>query len=677
MALDPENRDLLKIFADPSISPADKQRLLSGAGSDIPAPQPLPPEVSGLPAGAVAGPGGGGDAGDRAAIDAAMVQQQAAPAPASPAAAPPGGIPTAPPPGGFISDPTVANKGGIPGAVAQLQASAPQTVPDPDAPPAPGAAPAGAPAPDDARAAIRLIPPPPTGPVVPMESVRQSTSTAGSTVDPTQIAELKDAAEKRDAAEMQSKVAEARIAQQSGDIQTAADAKAQAEKIALAATRDTALKRMDQVMQQRDKISDEVINSKPAQPDLWAGKNFGEKLMTMISVVFTSLGAGALGDPKLALNMFEKMANRQVDQQQAELAQKRGAMGELDTVYARHLANLGDHELAKQQTIADIYGKASADITKMIQDSNQTPDSPLNRKLLAQKTAFDAARQEQLTDIQAKYGGQVHQEEAIAFTRKHLDPKAAGAAAPGAPAAAPQPGAVVAPGQVVPNVNRDAKPAKPDDAINRAAALWGAGQHRAALATLPPTVLGAVQAQATRQEKRKGLGDGATHEDYLMQALEDMSGGQFKTPESFIPESARKRFVQIPGGGHAFAASEEQAGKAQELFNDDAQLIGAYNAMAQLTKLPAAEWTPDIRARIQAISATIKPLTSKSLGMSRLEKDLYNGISGDDINGVKDFMLGTGKAQVDQALKLAKSRVRATASSLSSTWQDSNPVGIR
>ena len=70
-------------------------------------------------------------------------------------------------------------------------------------------------------------------------------------------------------------------------------------------------------------------------------------------------------------------------------------------------------------------------------------------------------------------------------------------------------------------------------------------------------------------------------------------------------------------------------------------------------------------------------MTSVSLGqgaMSTEEQTLYNGVSGGDINSIKDFMLGTGKAMAAQALQIARSRIRARARSLSRDPFDSIPL---
>lgn len=697
MALDPSDRDLLRIYADPSISPEEKARMLGGGdpSGGIPMPQPLPPGVGGLPSGAVAGPGGG--AGGTSGAD--DVGPGNAPA-AAPVAAGAGGAPsvdtqagattgvtgggTDTPVTGSTSEPTATDQQKYlaatlsPNDLAAEKAAHPELWGGaPGTPPGTSLASAGAPSgpggPGDYRGALRLMNPA-AGAVVPMEQVHQSTNVSQSSVDPGQIAALGEAKQRADADEMQKQIAEARIAQQSGNIQLSAEKQAQAEKTALEATRQQALARADQILAQQDKISQQIVNTGPVMPGLMSSDNWSDTLFTVLSVM--GAGAGA-SSPEKAAEAVQRIANNEVQKQQAALDKNKGDLGTLNNLYSAHLENLKDHELAKQATIADIYGRAQAEIQSMIQENGQAPDSLVNRKLQAQASALGAQRAEYMADVQSKLGPKIEQQEAISFVRKHSAQPTAGmpAAAPGAvpvgstpkgtghampaPAGAP---AVAAP--------RDAA-----DAINHAAELWNKGNPREALALLPPTVRTAVLAQAQRSQK--GLGEGATREDALAYALHDMSNGQFQIPKEFIPQSAREKLVQIPGGAQGFATGKAQADELQKDFNNDSALIGAYQQLMSLANQPASAWTPDMRARIDSITSLIRPMTAHALGqrgMSSQEQELFDGISGHDINSVKDFLLGTGKASAEQALQIARSRVRARARSLSRDPFDFIPI---
>lgn len=681
MAIDPADRDALRIYADPSLSPAEKARLLGG-DTGIP-----PIAVSGaLPAGAVAGPGGGAGG---AADDAGPGNAPAPPPSASTGA---GGAPgmdaqagaqtgvvgggTDIPVTGANSEPSAADQqkylqstlspNDYQAAMAAnpaLAAGGPPPGPTTLASAPPGAAPGNG----DYRGALRLMTPG-GGAAVPMEQVHQSTSTSGSSVDPGQIAALGEAQKQRDADAMQAQIAEARIAQQSGDIQVSAEKQAQAEKIALAATREQALQRADRILAQQDKISQQIVNTAPLEPGMMASKNFGDALFTVLSVFATAASAGS---PQQARDAIEKMANAEVNKQQAELAKQRGDVDQLSNLYGLHLANLKDHELAKTATIADIYGRAQAEIQGMIQQNGQAPDSLINRKLQAQASSLGAQRAEYMTDVQAKLGPKIEQQEAISFVRKHVEPKPAPVAAvPGAPGAAPKAGG----GPAAPT-NASAPPKDATEAVNHAAELWNSGKPREALALLPPTVKAAILAQAARSQK--GLGDGATKEDALAYALHDMSNGQFRIPESFIPQSAREKLVQIPGGAQGFATGKAQADKLQEEFNNDNSLVSAYQQLLSIANQPASAWSPEMRSKLEAISNLIRPMTAHALGqrgMSSQEQELFDGISGHDINSAKDFLLGTGKAAAQEALQIARSRIRARARSLSRDPFDFVPI---
>lgn len=691
MAVDPTDRDLLRIYADPTISPADKARLLGGGGPPIPPIAALPPQVAGLPPGAVAGPGGGAG-GTSGAGDTGPGNAPAVPSPASGAGGAPsmdmqagaqtgvtgGGTDT--PVTGAQSQPSVADQrkqleqtlspNDLDAAKLEhpeLFGGAPAPV-DPATTLASTGTPGATPGNGDYRGALRLLGPA-GGPVVPMEHVQQQTSVTGSTVSPDQIAALGDAAAKRDTDAMQAKIAEARIAQQGGDIQVAADQRAQAEKDALGAIRQKALDRGDQILAQQDAITNQIVNTKPVEPGMMSSKNFGDTLGVIVGGLFS-----ALSGPKEAVDFVNKLANAEVNKQRAELDKQHDDLGQLNNLYGLHLANLKDHELAKTQTIADIYGRAQAETLAMMQQNGQAPDSVINRQLQAQASALGAQRQEYMADVQSKLGGKLVQEETVSFARKHLEPKPGVVpAAAGAPAL---PGATGGPRPDIHTpVGRAPQAASAEDAVNRAAELWNGGKPREALALLPPTIRTAIQAQAARSQK--GLGDGATREDALAYALHDMSNGQFQIPASFIPQSAREKLVQIPGGAQGFATGKAQADKLQDEFNGDAGLVSAYSQLLALAKQPASAWTPDTRAKIDSITALIRPMTAHSLGqrgMSAQEQELFDGISGHDINGVKDFLLGTGKASAEEALQIARTRIRARARSLSRDPFDFVPI---
>jgi hypothetical protein len=692
MALDPADREALRIYADTSLSPDEKRRLLGDASGGIPMPAPLPPEVSGLPLDAVAGPGGGGASGTD---DSGQGNTPAAPPAAASPSSGAGGAPSVDsvsgsqtgvvgggadiPVTGGNTEPSTADRqkvlqqtlspndyqaavaanpelaGGAPGPTQLANSSTPSAPPN---------------GPGDYRGALRLMSSP-TGAAVPMEHVQQSTHVSQSNVDPGQIAALGEAAKQRDADAMQQSIAEARIAHRSGDIQLAAEKQAQAERIALAATREQALRRADQILAQQDKIGQQIINTGPIQPGTMSSDNWSDTLFTVLSVFGATAGASS---PEKGAEAVGRIANAEVLKQQATLDKRKGDLSTLDNLYGKHLENLKDHELAKQATIADIYGRAQAEILAMVQENGQAPDSLINRRLQAQASALGAKRAEYMTDVQSKLGPKIEQQEAVSFVRKHIEPKTVAPATP--PGAAS--GAVAVAGAR--NGGEHVGPAlkNPEEALNRSAELWNGGDPRGALALLPPAVKAAVLAQAARSQK--GLGDGATKEDAIAYALHDMSNGQFKIPESFIPQSKREFLVQVPGGQQGFATSKEQANKLQGEFNADQALVSAYSQLEQLTKLPASAWTPELRARIEAITTIIKPMTSVSLGqgaMSTEEQTLYNGVSGGDINSIKDFMLGTGKAMASQALQIARSRIRARARSLSSDPWDTTPLEAR
>lgn len=227
---------------------------------------------------------------------------------------------------------------------------------------------------------------------VPTERVRVEEQMQGGAVPPSLFNEIAALAELRDWHTMQGEVLNAGLEQDAANIRINAGANAQLERAELAEIKRRTDQTVAAVRQRQNEISEQIAATDPKEPSLWAGKNFGEKLLTLLSVGLVAVGAGASQDPKMGAEKIKAMANREVERQARFLAMKRGQADELGTIIERHLANYGDVEIAKHAAVADILGRAEFQVQQMINDPRNA--QMRSHALMAQQAALGAARKE-------------------------------------------------------------------------------------------------------------------------------------------------------------------------------------------------------------------------------------------------------------------------------------------
>ncbi len=644
--------EALRLYGDPTISVEEKIRRLSepdqrialadnaGAGGGSSASD-VPRENPGF---------GGGGAPSGSVTAPTSVQQ--------PAEAPGGLPPTA---GDIQADPTLS-----PVEKSQIAERNAAAVPPLAAPTgetkltgaAEGETPRG---PGDYRSALRMFQGGGAGgrAPVPTETIRQEEQIARGSLDQGQNAEITQAQEAADNAGLQAATAQVGLDQSAAQIQIAAQEQAQREREALTAIRAEAVKKMQGLRDKQDRITEELAKTEMANSDIWAGQSFGEQFQTALSGVLYALGGN---DP---IKLVNALTEREVNRQAQQIKAKMGAANAYGTIMERAMANYGDIELAKKQTVVDILGKAELETQKMMVPGLSEIQM---RKLQAQAEQLHAQRMTAEADRDKSLGDKVTQSTAVQFVQAR---KAAQAPVPQA-----QSGAIPARGGA-PGAVRPAQaqaPGNPDDAVRRGQELWEQGHPREALAQLPPAVRAGVEAQAKRSQK--GLGAGATHEDALAFALNDALGWQ--VPAAFIPQSARDKLVTLPGGKWAYAASAEQAKTIQAGLTADNSLISTYGLLLNLAKKPSSKWSPAERERLKTFSTMIKPALSVSNGQGALSQDeqvMYDAPSGGDINKFEDWLLGTGAAAAEAGLQVAKARRRQKMTPLSRDPYDMVPVG--
>lgn len=527
--------------------------------------------------------------------------------------------------------------------------------------------------PGDYRSALRLFPTG-GGKAVPQEQVRIEEQRQQGTLNPEQAADLYQAKEGADQANIEAATIRAGIEENAAKVQIAAQEDAQRERDNAASIQRAALARAQTYRDKQDRVSQEIANTDPEHADLWAGKDFGSKLLSALSVGLYGLGGGD------SMAMVKSLAQREADRQARVLQAKQGAVNAYGTIIERAMANYQDADLAKKQTIVDILGKAELETQKLAQPGMS--DIAL-KKIQAQAEQLRAARLEEQASLDQKLGDKVTTATTIQFARAHQAAQAQRAAA--VPAAAP-PGSIPARGGAVRTVSAvpgtvsgtpptpAARPASPEEAIAQGQQLWESGHPREALALLPPAVRAGVAAQARRS--KKGLGEGATDEDALAYALNDAL--HWQVPAEFVPQSARAKMVTLPGGTHGFVGNAAEVEPMQKALDADKALISTYGLLLNLAKKPSSAWSPEDRTKLKGYSTLIKPALSVSNGQGALsepEQELYNAVSGGDINGFQDWLVGTGKAAAQAGLDVARTRMRARMQSISKDPFDVVPLG--
>lgn len=529
----------------------------------------------------------------------------------------------------------------------------------------------------------------------PTEQVREETQVQRGGLTPEMAGEYMQAREQADYAALDTQRQQLELEQRQQAAQLRAAEAAQAERDDLERIRTLGMQRAQDLMKRQDEISREVAQMPPVEPSLYAGKNFGESLLTALSLMAFGAGAGATHTSGEIVPLAQSLANREVDKQARLVAAKRGQIDAFGSILERHMANLKDIELAKRATVADILGIGEMQSMKLAQQSAQ----PLAQQKLAQQAAaLKAARLQEMAQLQAQLGDKVMQQTSLAYIRERQ--KAAQAqplglaapAPPGAPSAPSNapidassplsgeeldslPGAPQAPG--APGGASPQAPAPPAvaAALQSGAELWSKGHVTQALASLPPTIARAVEAQAQRLLKNESIGKGANREDALAWSLNSLLG--WPVPQNMVPASARDRSIVLPGGKVAFAPSGEAANDIRKKVEADSKLMGMYQQLINIAQKPAAKWSPEDRTTVETFHSVIMPALAVSLGQGALadaEAERYKGPSGGDVNSWKDFLMGTGVTAAKAGLQMVRTIYRGRLEQLSSSPFDHKPM---
>lgn len=424
MAMDP-NREALRIYSDPSIPHGEKIRLLE----ELNAPPALPPMGSEP----VAGPGGGADAGwgntnpeilaGNQAIEADAEQQRLQAEAAQREQSKP-----AEPEGNWLF-----------GREQPQQPATPAAEPEPQVEPAEDAAPAVSPG--DYRNALSRaalsIQRPAGAPAKPQERITEESQVQVGPLGQGDLDEYQRLQQESVDAQVEADRLEAQQEKAARDVQTQALAQEMSERKRLETIRNQVMSEMSRVRAQQDAISQEIASAEPAEEGLFVGKNFGESLLTVISLLAFGLGSGATGTADQIVPYMQQLARREVDRQKRWSELREGQMNALGTAYERHLANLRDHELASAATQADIMKMAEIQALKLSQD---TSDQRTQAQLQAKAAALNAAAMAEYAKLASLYGDRIqrgtqlaYQQERGAFEQRRAAAEAAATQAPQQP----------------------------------------------------------------------------------------------------------------------------------------------------------------------------------------------------------------------------------------------------
>lgn len=671
-----DDLELLKVYADPSLSREQKMaalqgpKLALGGGWDPPPPGLVPPDPA-----------------------------------AAPPAEPPSVADVAPslPAGAYEPHPDIAR--GAPVAVsdeAAVQAelaSAGVVIPkkeegrptDAESEQAPQ--PSGPSAPEARDAITRwYLKGPPRGPAPkPTEQVRLESTIEKGAWDPETAAEYLEQAEIADNAQLEAdKMAMAQdLNARQQRVWAIEDAQREREEQAEVQKRSAI--RGAEIQQQIADVTQELAATPVQEPSLWAGKNFGEKLLTGLSLFFNVIHAGR--NPESAIANIKEMAYREANQQKVKREKLGQDLGALETLYDRHMKATGDQELAHKFTVDSILQKAELEVEKMLLSPLATEST--KQGLLAKQAALKADRLQRQAELQRALGDKVQQSEALAFVReRQIADRANKAATAGQPEPPPQPVSTGATGESLDDLDaqiRAAHDSGDDDAIRKLvgralgqeppkrpepkpAAVarkpgswvdefhtnWERGDIDAAINGLPPEIERTLRQQADSLAKKEGIS--------FADAANRVFKAQLGVKTGMVPEWARDRMVRINGQTLYHTGKPEHVPARLAAIEMDQELIRLGTKMLNIFDEPGARTSREKKARLDTIATEILPTFAVAKGQGALaegELELYRGISGKALANYIGSVTTSDRAKVEQMVQNARARMRARMSHFS------------
>lgn len=679
MAYGNTDMDALRIFADPALSPGEKQRLLEELMA--PGMPAAPPQLGADTRLAMSGGGTTGmSPGDGAPQTATSGTAPLVPAGTDgPAPAPGPSVPPAPPPE----------------EEEELAAVAPGVSP-------------GDYRNSASRAALLLAAPAGGKPAVPQEQIQERTDVTRGPIDAAGLDEYRRL--QQDAADSTVEAERWRMMQEQGarEAQVAALEREQSERARINQIRQQALREVSRIREQQEQISNEISNAEPAEEGLFVGKNFGESVLTVIGVLAMGLGMGATGNADQIAPTIQAMARREVDRQKRWLGLKGEQANALGSAYERHMANLRDHELASTATVADILKMGELQALRLARD---TGVPRMQAELQAKASALGAAAMAEYGKLAAAYGHKVQTATQLTYqqdrgTRAAQDEAQAQAQTAAAAAAQAEPETEEAHfqrllGQQAPELDADVREAtgQPEpqhpapgsaqkggaapkqtkgapggDRASEIMALHAQGRTDEAVARLAPQER-AYLAKLYKQAKAD-LGAGATDAEAVDLAMQRFGA---QSPVALVPQSARDRVVRADGKT-LFANDKAAAALAQKQITDGDKAIGLASQMARLAEQYRGSGykSPELRGRLLAIGSDLMAILSKvdEQGVIREGGDeaRYSSRAGLAVRDYLQDPTTDHAAAVKETLRTLQAGRRRVISTLSTSWTGDEPA---
>lgn len=736
-----EDRDFLRIYADPSIPHEEKLRLLSG--DDLPEmPKPAPPE------GRLAlgdGVGGGGN----------VPESRADVGPSYSSGA--GGSSGQPDPNVDTRPTSVQSPTAVPGATelrtqatadqeadaaiahlspeAQQEARAARAATTGD-PAAAGEETilAGYPGGDDERQgpsaggfraaldrAVLQRPGKAVG-MVPQEQVSEESVVERGSFSPEARAQYAAQQAEADRLQLEAQALQIDQEERANRVQLESLNKQAEEARALQAIQREEFAKARRARERANAISEEIAAMPPAEEGLFVGKNFGESLLTAIGILGMGLGMGGTGDTAQIMPTLRQMSLREVDRQKRFHELKLGAVDAQDSIYARHMANFQDAELASKATTADIMRAAERQMLELANDPSA--GEAKRASLMASAAQIQAQRLRELAELDAKLGDKVKQATSLSYRQAQGTAAKRAAEAMAGPAAAPavanpkptpqqfgtpeeyfgalaewqgreeeaEQAAIAAQNAPKPKPKTSAKPVAPGnkptggetvlasseaaptksaDNIDQVAELYRAGRADAAVAAMSPEVK--AYFFKLYDQSVKNLGEKAESSDAAADAFAKLLGES--GPVALVPASERGRMV-IDGGKTYFATTEKVAQESDKALRNATAAIALASKMANTAeRFKGSGYKSDeLRGEITSDGSELMAILSKidEQGVIREggDEERYSARAG---LALKDF-LQDPTIDVASAVKATLRGLRAGKqrhlSSLSTNWRD-------
>ena len=164
-------------------------------------------------------------------------------------------------------------------------------------------------------------------------------------------------------------------------------------------------------------LSDEIKNTKIDSGRFWSQKSTGEKILAGLALFLGGYGQGAYGTPNTALAQIDAAINRDIADQQANLAGKRDTLAEKRGLYQTMIDKFGDEASARAATKVAALGLVENELqamnaksgSKMSIAKGEAMMGEIQQKKYDAQAEFDIAQGKLAADMMTKMKDQSKQ----------------------------------------------------------------------------------------------------------------------------------------------------------------------------------------------------------------------------------------------------------------------------